>query len=931
MIDNKDKDNILQLIENNPIEREYFFRKLAKVENPFEWFYDLKNLGYLNPSKNPIETKDQKGNYTIPYWEVLDFLLNVAEQNSNKPMENVTKELVMFIDSVIDYNNSIDRIDNYRTDWILLKIISLLPFEYIKERYIQYISSALNTSWDNTLIVEVIEEKIIPYLLKNYPNSNSLLVLLMDAVWQYKKPAISKSVDEFTSIMAEYWLEEMMGKWRKPIVEKMKEDGVKIAEKKMREIINEDKSQFNLIWIPHIKDDQQNKFTDRYEIQLTFFIRDCLIESNLEFLRKNIKNYLKEEHPIFRRLAIHSIDKRYIDLHDIFWGIKDNPLEYPTIKHELYTFFQNHSEEFTSEEINKIISWIENKNFGYLNLDEFTKKNKDAIICYKKKEWLSSLLNSKIAEIRILYKKYDDLNPRPLDHPGLDYWMGDFTFGDKEVETPKDLCEKRNEEIAEYFKNKVVDNTRLNYSVMDDYAESLKECIQKKPEKYLENMIPFQSLSHLYKYEILRAFLELWRNGKEYEWENLLKFIDETSNNLDYEYKYEENDFAYRDWIIGVIADLIEEGTKSDGHSFNADLLPIAKKILLHLENKTISKTHFTIDLATSILNSTRGKIYTAIVNYALRYARLYKKDEFKRFDPDILQLFNNRLLEKQDEEFFYSLGKFISNLLFLDKDWVFENINQIFNKEIENLWIYAMSGYLFYGTRVNKDIYFKLKEENHLLKAINTEFADRHLNSRIIQFFCISFLNKWEDLNTDDSLMKIVIEKAQPHQLKEIIHFIWAQRKFIDEKSLQGDILILLTKLYVPIMTISDDKVKNELLSDLARWIVYVNFFTSETQKIFLEISKHSSDHFNTMQLVEGLNKIVHNSPNEVAEILFTVIDQDEKHPYYKQDVLTNIFDELKKNKLEDWILKICNLFLKKGLYNYKEVLTKYLPQKDK
>jgi Ca2+-binding EF-hand superfamily protein len=178
---------------------------------------------------------------------------------------------------------------------------------------------------------------------------------------------------------------------------------------------------------------------------------------------------------------------------------------------------------------------------------------------------------------------------------------------------------------------------------------------------------------------------------------------------------------------------------------------------------------------------------------------------------------------------------------------------------------------------------------------------------------------------------MKIVIEKAQPHQLKEIIHFIWAQRKFIDEKSLQGDILILLTKLYVPIMTISDDKVKNELLSDLARWIVYVNFFTSETQKIFLEISKHSSDHFNTMQLVEGLNKIVHNSPNEVAEILFTVIDQDEKHPYYKQEVLTNIFDELKKNKLEDWILKICNLFLKKRLYNYKEVLTKYLPQKDK
>src|ERR1035437_546839 len=113
-----DRKHILQLIANNPTEREYFYQKLAKEKNPAEWLFDLKNGGYFEPYKNPEpkESQDQIGLFFIPQWEILGFLLNLAEDNQTKDDGNTTTELVHFIDSVIKYNNSTKRIDNYRTD-----------------------------------------------------------------------------------------------------------------------------------------------------------------------------------------------------------------------------------------------------------------------------------------------------------------------------------------------------------------------------------------------------------------------------------------------------------------------------------------------------------------------------------------------------------------------------------------------------------------------------------------------------------------------------------------------------------------------------------------------------------------------------------------------------------------------------------------------
>ena len=171
-MNNQEKINrILHLISNNETKRKYFFQRLTKAKNPSEWLLPLKERGYLNPSNNPkpIAVKEPKG-YNIPHWEILDFLLKVAQKNNINPNVGITQELVSFIDSIIEYNRNIERVDNYRTDWMLLRIIFLLPFNEIKLQYIYYIYTALDSKWDNTLIVDVIKEEIIPILIEKHPS-----------------------------------------------------------------------------------------------------------------------------------------------------------------------------------------------------------------------------------------------------------------------------------------------------------------------------------------------------------------------------------------------------------------------------------------------------------------------------------------------------------------------------------------------------------------------------------------------------------------------------------------------------------------------------------------------------------------------------------------------------------------------------------------
>jgi len=580
-------ERIFQIIRNDEPQRNYFFKKLASSLNPFPWLKPLKERGYFDPKNNPPpqEVSDKKGYFTIPYWNVLGYLENVAAKNEKTPSEEITDALVEIINPIINFRNEKgERIENYKTDWAMVKIIFSLPIEKITKDHVEFIRIALRSKWDTTLVASEISKTILSKLVDK--KAENLILQLLDVILDYrkikKKPPLfgEKETYEYTSTMDEYWQEAF--KKYKPQIAKL--CGVEAA----RIAINKIKS-----------------FPDRYECQLVHFVRDMFELSEPQKIKEEIKNLLKEDYPIFKRIALHIINYHYKDLNELFWSWKGNPLEESQLKHELYELFKSNCSSFSKEQINKVLQWIESKKYY---IPEEIKDDKDQVeklLAYRKKEWLSALLSTRDSDVLSSYKKYDQTNPAELDHPGFDFWM-ETKWGYESPVAKDELLNKSNEEIAEYLINfKGI----TGWMDIEGLSDTFRDCVSENPEKFTNNIKPFLNVPRIYQHALLLGLNEAWRSKKELNWQVVFDFISKLLTSDDF-WNEEYKDSNYRNWIISRIAELIEDGTKDDNHAFGPELLPEAEKILLILVEKTKFDLPDMKDLVTSVLNSTKGKIF---------------------------------------------------------------------------------------------------------------------------------------------------------------------------------------------------------------------------------------------------------------------------------------------------------------------------------
>jgi len=915
-------ERIFQIIRNDEPQRNYFFKKLASSLNPFPWLKPLKEREYFDPKNNPPpqEVSDKKGYFTIPYWNVLGYLENVAAKNEKTPSEEITDALVEIINPIINFRNEKgERIENYKTDWAMVKIIFSVPVEKITKDHIEFIRVALNSKWDTTLVASEISKTVLPKLLEK--KAENLILQLLDVILDYrkikKKPPLfgEKETYEYTSTMDEYW-QEAFKKYKPQIAKLCGVEAARIAINKIKSIIKEDESQFNNVRIPTIEDHPQTTFPDRYECQLVHFVRDMFELSEPQKIKEEIKNLLKEDYPIFKRIALHIINYHYKDLNELFWSWKGNPLEESQLKHELYELFKSNCSSFSKEQINKVLQWIESKKYY---IPEEIKDDKDLVeklLAYRKKEWLSALLSTRDSDVLSSYKKYDKTNPAELDHPDFDFWMESKWVYESPVAKDK-LLNKSNEEIAEYLINfKGI----TGWMDIEGLSDTFRDCVSENPEKFTNNIKPFLNVPRIYQHALLLGLNEAWRSKKELNWQVVFDFISKLLTSDDF-WNEEYKDSNYRNWIISRIAELIEDGTKDDNHAFGPELLPEAEKILLILVEKTKFNLPDMKDLVTSVLNSTKGKIFSAMINYSLRYARLYKRENEERWVNSIKEDFTKRLNREIEPslEFSVILGEYLANLYWLDKKWVTDNLNRIFPKDNDTHWKAAFTGYLFYSSRIYKDLYFLLRKNEHYAKAIKTEFSDSHITERLVQHICIGYLEDWEKLEDKESLIFQLIENKNINQLSAIASFFWMLRDELNDK-IKIKVKPLWKTLYVLVRQNEENPKYQKLISNLSKWLSLIDEIDDEIFEWLKLSAKYVDRDYNTPFFIEYLLKHASETPAKVGEIYLEMLNANIYPDYKKEDIQEIVHLLYYKNEKES-AGRICNLYGAKGFDFLKDI----------
>ena len=116
----------------------YVFRSpsLGNSKDTLFWLSKLKEKGYFNPVNNPNTNED-------PHWYILDYLQIVANNNLKKPDQKITSILVKIVNSIINYKgDNGKRIDNYRTDLIMLRMFRIFPKNQINKKHIGFVEEA---------------------------------------------------------------------------------------------------------------------------------------------------------------------------------------------------------------------------------------------------------------------------------------------------------------------------------------------------------------------------------------------------------------------------------------------------------------------------------------------------------------------------------------------------------------------------------------------------------------------------------------------------------------------------------------------------------------------------------------------------------------------------------------------------------------------
>jgi hypothetical protein len=917
--------NTLQRIKNDKSLEDHFFKKLAVASKPLEWLIPLRDAGYFDPAKNPRpkETPNKKGFY-IPHWNILDALHNMAVKNEESPNDVDSKMLLEIVDGIITHRENGERIDNYGTDWKLLKTIAHFPIKYIGVQHIQFIKDALHPSTGRSLLDHELGKLFLPKLIRE--GARGLIIELLNVILHYSK-SDREHIREHISVVDPYYLKKTLDKNKKGIFKICAIEAANVAITKMQEILKEDKSQFNSVWIAAIEDHGQTSFPDRYECQLVHFVRDMLEAADPKDIEPIVKDMLSKKHDIFERLAYHLINHYYDALSHLLWSIPCNPLNTLTI-HELYELFKAHCKSFSQTQIETVLNWIETQDFSFIDKVSSIAEKEKNIKAYYKKEWLLALLDTGNEEVKRRYEACNSINDATIEHPGFHHWSsGVHTVQDVSPIDEDKFKEKTNDEIAAYINSyKKEDETSWMGSTRVNLASSIRKFVSNDPVRFSTDLIPFLSVPREYQHEFLRGFEEAWRNNKDFDWNKLLPFMKKLIEaNSFWSEEKKEGECDYNRWIADTIADLIQEGTKDDKHAFSPDLLPIAEQILLLLLKNVKSDMSMMNDLVTSVLNSSKGKVFIASINYSLRYARLYCRDKEDRWVESIKSEFTERL-EKTKEpglEFSIVIGQYLLNLNYLDNQWVVSNFNRIFDLESDKHWQAAFIGYIVMTSTVHEETYKLLRDNGHYEKGLSCSFGDKHAADKLVQHIAIGYLVGWDDLADANGLIRKLFESDNTEYISELVTFVWTFRDKDDE-----DIRHKIKPLWKAIIEkVTPNIKKNEyriIASDLGKWLSLVDTIDDdiyEWLQIFIEAIKEDWD---SIFFIEYLRVHVMKTPTMVGKLYLEMLNAGHYPDYKKEDIVAivqTLYDLNEKERAN----RICNIYHAKGFEFLRETFEKH------
>ena len=430
------------------------------------------------------------------------------------------------------------------------------------------------------------------------------------------------------------------------------------------------------------------------------------------------------------------------------------------------------------------------------------------------------------------------------------------------------------------------------------------------------------------QHSALSGLLTALQDRRQFDWEALLRFCHGILSLEHFWNERQENRLKYKNQIIADIAELIAAGTNDDPHGFDSQFLPLAEQILLVLVEKAESKCAFKKNPMSAFMNSSKGMVFWAIMMYTLRFARTNHNQQTSSLWPEAIKTDFTKRLDKNIEssfEFSFMLGFFLPNLFYLDQKWVVDNIDRIFPQQDEHHWYVAFSMYLISSRKICKSLYFFLEESGHYQKALNTNYAHRDVETALATHICTFWLENYEKLDDNTSLIYQVVNSSNSNFLSAIVDFFWDQRDNLSEED-KEKVRTAWRVMFKFLSENKDEKKYSKVLDVLSKWVIFIDSIDEETLAWLKLSARHVTWDIRT--LVNTLLTHASNTPTEVG-IIYLELSKRVKNmllgSFLGQDEVIETIRILYNSGQQETANQICIQFAEGGFDFLKPLYNEY------
>jgi hypothetical protein len=888
----------IERAKRNPDLQPILFRKAVGVH----WFSAFKGANFLRPEDiPPPKSAKEVGYVNIPAWPITDYLVSTSPELLAPENEEYAEEFLKFIRETTNFAKE-HNYGNYRVWWQFSKVICNIPPRLINPDDVALVDYWLDDPYERGLVAESLgEDWLISLLDRDDSHCRAISLSLLTVLYKIKIVEKENGASNMKEAVLRYdsWHAKEITKKLAPRVGRVLElAAVKMFQKRLEEILLElNNDQWSSIRRRAIEDHVQNHPADDAEDIIIEGYRDSLlafIEKDTRAANDYIGQILLSQFETTRRIAIYAIDRRFQDLRGLLAQIILAQYFTDSFRHELWHLLHNHYLQFSGDEKRQVQDLIA----GLLKVNEKGEQIEGAT-AYRRAVWLSAIKEFG-DDLSGFYRRCVDVIGGEPEHPDFSSYVTSGYVDHKSPISKDELLSLDIEELVRRL-NSYQDPGGFGEVGLEGLVKALRRIVKEEPLRFYNQLHQFSNLDLPYVYEIIEAYSELWIEKAQLPWEEiwgyLLAFFDDILKQERFwspeNAKQRTNFVANRYWIVSGIGRIIENGSASDDHAFSEKYLEQAKRILLiTLEKEEGEEFKPDSDAVAVAINSPRGHCLEALIILTLRACRLENKQHgqhintWSHFQP-IYDIELTRT-DTVEYEFVTLVSLYLSNFLYMSREWVLANLEKLFNGENYQKWLCAMQGYAHLNT-VDEEIYKHLKEEGHFMRALDDENIREKIRNKFVQNIAAAYLKGYERLEEGTSLIHQLIVRKKYTEIGHLIWFLWTLRKDGGEK-IRGKIFEIWPLILASIDTNTQEGRK--LASKLCDWTAFVDQINATNKSLILAVAPYADENHHSHDLLRSIARISKRQPLEAYEIWRRMLDGSK--PTYPQEAIRTTFTNL-------------------------------------